>query len=253
MSQREYYNKSMDDIVFEDRNKVYGAYYLRSIYKKTLRFSLFITLFAFITAVYSPDIINMIWPGQTAEIQRYDTTAILLSPPPPIKAYSNTAPPPAAQDNLPPTQPQDPAIDRTMVASDKTDPINPKGHSADSSKQGKGGSKSGDGNDLYAMNNVDMPPVFREGGDDGLDLLIKNNLTYPESPRARGIEGEVMVVFTVELDGSISNVSVQGRNDKELEAEAVRVIKLTNGKWIPASKHRIPVRCVCKFPITFVF
>lgn len=90
-----------------------------------------------------------------------------------------------------------------------------------------------------------------EGGDDALSEFLSENLEYPEGPKTYGIQGVVMVTFTVEKNGTISNITTDGKNDKELEAEAKRVVKLTNGKWIPGKFKKKSVRSICRIPITF--
>jgi TonB family protein len=52
----------------------------------------------------------------------------------------------------------------------------------------------------------------------------------------KGIEGNVFVEFLVEVDGTVSEVTILSSSDQAFESEALRVILLTNKKWKPA-KH----------------
>lgn len=90
-----------------------------------------------------------------------------------------------------------------------------------------------------------------KGGVDALSAFLEENLVYPEGPKSNEIEGVVMVIFTVEKNGKISDIRTEGKNDKELEAEAKRVILKTNGMWVPGEYKKKPVRSVCRIPITF--
>lgn len=81
--------------------------------------------------------------------------------------------------------------------------------------------------------------------------LIEDNLTYPKAAKAAGIEDVVWITFTIEVDGSVSNVKGDGKADPRLEAEAIRLIKLSSGKWNPATYKKKAVKSICKVPISF--
>lgn len=249
----DYYKKSMDDIVFESRNQGYGAYYLRKLYPGIQMKALMAVVLVFVISNLTPNLIQRYSDNSNVAIDRFDTTDIFIMPP--SKTYNDKIMLPPKGDEQPKPEESKTQLPETMVAADKNT-VN-KDHQNDnkdtSQNKGTGGSKNGSGdNNVYNEYNVDLPPMYKDG-EDALYKWIGDNLTYPEGPRKRGIEGEVIVTFIVEKNGTISEVRVQGRNDKELEAEAVRIITSTNGKWKPATKKMVPVRCVCKFPISFQF
>ncbi len=72
---------------------------------------------------------------------------------------------------------------------------------------------------------VDVAPSF-VGGTQKMQEFIKKNLRYPMGARSKGIEGTVVVSFTVGKDGKITGIKVIRKVGKELDAEAIRIIKL---------------------------
>jgi TonB family protein len=98
---------------------------------------------------------------------------------------------------------------------------------------------------------VEQMPEF-DGGYDSLINFITSNLKYPEWERQNKIEGIVYVGFTINKDGSISdiriNVSVAG--SKNFDAEVIRVIS-SIPKWIPGENNGKKVRVRYHLPVRF--
>lgn len=78
---------------------------------------------------------------------------------------------------------------------------------------------------------------------------VKKNLKYPEKALNKGIQGTVKVIFLIDYDGSISNVTTSGA-DKILQKEAVRIVNLLP-KFKPGMQKGKPVKVRYSFPITF--
>ena len=93
--------------------------------------------------------------------------------------------------------------------------------------------------------------VNYRGGEDALQDFLYANLSYPSAARSKHIEGSIMVVFTVEKDGSVSNVGTDGKGNTDLALEAIRVIKLSSGYWVPGKMKKKQVRSICRMPIVF--
>ena len=96
---------------------------------------------------------------------------------------------------------------------------------------------------------VEEDPEF-PGGMDSLKAFIERNLIYPQAARDNKIEGKVYVTFTVEADGSISNVKVLRDIGGGCGEEAVRVVKMMP-KWKPGKQRGKPVRTQFNLPVTF--
>lgn len=96
---------------------------------------------------------------------------------------------------------------------------------------------------------LDEAPEF-PGGSEGLKAYLIENLRYPEQAKKDGVEGRVVVLFTVAEDGSIVNIEVSRGIGSGCDEEAVRVVKAMP-KWKPAVKDGKPVAGQYALPITF--
>ena len=96
---------------------------------------------------------------------------------------------------------------------------------------------------------VEDDPEF-PGGKDSLYAFIERNLVYPQWAKDNKIEGKVYVSFTVETDGSISNVKVLRDIGGGCGAEAIRVV-MKMPKWKPGKQRGKPVRVQFNLPIEF--
>lgn len=96
---------------------------------------------------------------------------------------------------------------------------------------------------------IENKPEF-EGGWTAFEAYFQNNLRYPKKAVKERIEGKVLVKFIVEKDGSVSNAEVIRSVSKELDKEALRVIR-NMPKWKPGTLKGKPVRCSFTVPVTF--
>ncbi len=78
---------------------------------------------------------------------------------------------------------------------------------------------------------------------------IRKNFRYPEIAQEMGVQGRVSVMFTIMQDGSIGNIRMRGP-DKNLEAEAMRIIKKLP-KMTPGKQRGRAVKVPFSIPITF--
>ena len=97
---------------------------------------------------------------------------------------------------------------------------------------------------------VEDDPEF-PGGLDSLTRFIKAHLRYPQEALEKGIEGRVYVTFTIEEDGSVSNVRLLRDIGGGCGQEAVRVVKLMP-KWKPGRQRGKAVRTQFNLPVQFV-
>ena len=96
---------------------------------------------------------------------------------------------------------------------------------------------------------VETMPVF-PGGDLGLMKYIQKNLKYPAIAREYNITGKVYVSYIVDEDGSVINVKIARGVDKNLDAEAVRVIR-SLPKYKPGNQRGKAVKVQYTIPINF--
>jgi len=90
-------------------------------------------------------------------------------------------------------------------------------------------------------------------GDEALMKFISKNIIYPQSAVEIEVQGKVFVQFTVNSDSTLSDITViRGINGGEmLNKEAIRVVKLTSGDWVPARVNDKPVMTRMILPIMF--
>ena len=96
---------------------------------------------------------------------------------------------------------------------------------------------------------VEQMPSF-PGGDAELMKYLSTHIKYPVVAEENGIQGRVIATFVVERDGSISDVKVIKSVDPSLDKEAIRVLK-SMPKWIPGKQNGSAVRVKYTVPVTF--
>mgnify|MGYP005942816859 FL=1 len=99
------------------------------------------------------------------------------------------------------------------------------------------------------FSHVEQMPKF-PGGDAELYKFISNNLNYPAMAIENNVQGRVVVQFVVTKDGSIGNVKVVRSVDRDLDNEAIRVCKKLP-KFIPGKQNGQPVNVWYTLPVTF--
>ena len=96
---------------------------------------------------------------------------------------------------------------------------------------------------------VENMPEF-PGGDLGLMKYIQKNVKYPPIAKEYNITGKVYVQFIVDKSGTVTNVKIVRGVDKNLDAEALRVVK-SLPKYKPGKQRGKPVRVMFTIPINF--
>lgn len=92
------------------------------------------------------------------------------------------------------------------------------------------------------------------GGMSALIKFISSTIVYPEYAKENEIQGKVYLQFIVRTDGNLSDIKVARSvpGGKMLDDEAIRVVKLTSGKWNPARQNGKSVSCNMTLPVVFV-
>ncbi len=88
------------------------------------------------------------------------------------------------------------------------------------------------------------------GGQTALMKWLSNNVRYPESAQQNDIQGRVVVRFVVEKDGSIGAATIVKGVDKDLDREALRVVKKMP-RWQPGKNNGVAVRSYFNLPVVF--
>lgn len=96
---------------------------------------------------------------------------------------------------------------------------------------------------------VEQMPSF-PGGPSALMQWLSENVKYPVVAQENGVQGRVVVSFVVERDGSITDVKVVRGVDPSLDKEASRVVKAMP-RWIPGKQNGSAVRVKYNVPVAF--
>ncbi|MBR6601600.1 MAG: TonB family protein [Bacteroidaceae bacterium] len=111
----------------------------------------------------------------------------------------------------------------------------------------KTSSSKGDEGEVFYI--VEQAPEF-PGGMGELMKFLQRNVKYPTAAQQAGIQGKVVVEFTVKKDGSVADIKVIRSVNPELDAEAMRVISVMP-KWKPGEQRGTPVDARFDLPINF--
>ena len=263
------------DIVFQGRNKVYGAYQLRrSTGKRNIWAMVFVAAVAAVTylglAAY-----NSYQAAQKAKFEA-EMEASLIETKKDAKVEKKTETPKVEQVQkvekvkssiafTPPVIKKD--SDVKPEAEMKTQDELKETKTAIGAFDVKGNDESG-GTVLKAVEEIATPePPKQEaaqnkvfdvveqqpqfpGGMGALNQWLGSNIKYPAMAAENGIEGRVIVQFVVERDGSVSGVHVVRGVDSSLDKEATRVVAQMP-KWIPGKQNGSAVRVKYTVPVTF--
>ena len=97
---------------------------------------------------------------------------------------------------------------------------------------------------------VEEKPSFNGGDANEFSKWVNSRLVYPEIAKENGVQGRVTLQFTVNADGSVSNVKVLRGVDSSLDKEAVRGVS-SSPKWKPGKQRDRAVKVTYTFPVIF--
>ena len=261
------------DIIFDQRNKDYGAYELRKNYERRAKCAVFgMLLFSFV-AVSIPLLAGIIGtkpprvmplnptdtivfktieqqkqePKKTPESTQYKTKS--KSKPPIEMVRAKDIPKEKEPIDLP--KDDTPSYDRDN------------GEVASNTPNGNGsGSDKGDGNITTKQTEAPEPDItytpeigveeYPEypGGEDALIAYLASKIKYPPNAIANNIEGKVVLGFVVNKNGEIDELKVVRSLGYGCDEEAMRVVK-SMPLWKPGKNNKKPVRVYFNLPIEF--
>jgi len=244
------------EIVFEGRNKVYGAYELRKTNSKTTLRALIVGSFLFGLAIAMPLLINMI-PDSQDDVS-LDTKITTVKLPPKEKPKENIPPPPPPPPKVDQVKFVKPVVakaDEVTEEPPKIVEIKDKKLGAETIKGdpdaeltvepvGNGPADVVEDNNIYNTAGIEVKPDF-PGGMAKFYKYVGNNYQTPEE---EGLSGKVYVTFVVEKDGSLTDIKVVRDIGFGTGKEAVRVLK-SCPKWNPGEQNGKKVRVLYSLPI----
>jgi TonB family protein len=102
---------------------------------------------------------------------------------------------------------------------------------------------------VYNFVSIEQPPTY-PGGIEQFYRFLGNNIKYPAAAVDNEIQGNVHVSFTVEKDGSLTDIKVERKLGFGIDEEALRVVKLAK-KWNPGMQNGRSVRVRYNIPVKF--
>ena len=248
-----------DDLLFETRNRDYGAYQLRKRYNSVVIAGIIIASLLVSSAVIipfflTPDSDRAISGGLNyiqVQMENLDPPVdeILVPPPPPPEAVSVQEvikyAPPVVVDTLMPFEPTLATIEDALniSASDLIE-VNGTGN-GEELLSGQEGTATDE--PLFL---VEVMPSFKGGDIEKFRLWVRMRTNYPQIAIDKKIKGRVFLTFVVETDGSVSNVTVEKGVDPILDEEAVKTIQ-ASPKWSPGLQRGQPVRVRFRMSLLF--
>jgi len=247
---------AFDDIVFEDRNKEYGAYRLRKRYNRNVTISLLIGILILATAIITPYLNAKASENKSKraekavqiKMEKLDQPNEQAPPPPP------PPPPPTdvvqQQKYVPPVvvdsiRPED--VKQLMTADQaQTDVKNTE--VVEVQQQVKEEVQEAEPEQQPFIVVEEMPEF--PGGTVELQKWLMEHTQYPEIAKENNIQGKVIVRFCVTPKGGVSQVSVLKGVDPELDKEAMRVVT-TLPPFKPGKQGGKPVPVWYMVPIAF--
>jgi periplasmic protein TonB len=248
-----------EDLIFENRNKAYGAYMLRTVYTKNVIKGVLLTIVIVALLFYSPDIIALFKADEVVD----------KAPPRKLVYTELSAPPPIDKPKPPPPQVQLPKLQKVIkfvppkvVKEEVVEEV----PTIEEIKQHEVAAVEVEGpteivfeepvaevvveedeNQIFTV--VEQQPEF-QGGYEAMMNFIKKNMRYPASARRMGVDGTVYVSFVVSKDGSISEVKTIRGISADCDKEAMRVVSMMP-PWRPGKQNGKPVFVRFVLPIKF--
>ncbi len=247
------------EIVFEGRNKAYGAYELRKTNSKTSVRALIIGTLIFALSIGAPLIAKLLPDSSDADENRDIKITTVKLPPKEEKPIENLPPPPPP----PPKVDQVKFVKPVVAKADEVTEDPPKIEEIKDKKIGaetiKGDPDAeltvepvGNGpkdvveedNSVYNTAGIEVKPDFPGGMEKFYKFVGKNYQT----PEEEGLKGKVFVSFVVEKDGSLTDIKVIRDIGYGTGKEAIRVLK-SCPKWTPGEQNGKKVRVLYSLPI----
>ncbi|MFN3753252.1 energy transducer TonB [Flavobacterium sp.] len=246
------------DIVFEGRNKAYGAYELRKENPKTTVRSLLIGTLIFGLAVASPLIADLI-PDSSDDEAVLDKKIVTIKLPPKEEQPKDLPPPPPPPPKVDQVKFVKPVVAKTeeiVEEPPKMEEIKDKNLGKETIKGdpdaelrvepvGTGPSVVEEDNNIYNTAGIEVKPDF-PGGLEKFYKFIGKNFQVPEED---GLKGKIFVTFVVEKDGSLTDIKVIRDIGYGTGKEAIRVLK-SCPKWNPGEQNGKKVRVLYSLPIS---
>jgi len=253
-------SKEWCDLVFEHRNKEYGAYYLRKTAARRRLFALSVVLAAVVIVILLVEIIHF---RQTVQAQDYyevkpielsnligleesENNQVKAEEKSPEKETGKLAPPTITKDeDIVEDQKE---LEETALSPDSIDTSTLEEDSILSQNNTEELNRE-DEEDATVINEKNRNAQFQDGKTDLLRYIYQN-IHYPPAALKQRINGRVICSFIVNEDGSLSDITLVQGVYVFLDDEVLRVVR-SMPVWKPALKDGKPVKIKYVMPVVF--
>lgn len=275
MEAKKVLNASLLDIIFDGRNKEYGAYELRKTYNKRLIEALTGVIIATLLVLVvtflpkqSNEVNNQALVVKDVQLEEITAEKKIESPPPPPPPkqpdppkveMAKFTPPKIVKDDEVKAEEKPPEMEKledTKIGTMNQEGVKDEGivSPVAASDGGKGiveAPKAKPAEDYEkTFLKVEIESEY-PGGAAAWKRYLNKNFHYPEDGLSNEIQGIVIVQFIVDKEGNVSDVqAVSGPEEGGLREEAIRVIR-KSGTWIPAVQNGRKVKSYKKQPVMF--
>jgi protein TonB len=248
-------SETIEDMVFEGRNRSYGAYELNRKHRKYLVFAFFISLMGVSTAIAVPFIKAFNGAGSNTHLTR-DVSIEIIDVPKDADALPPPPPPPLppvkilnqAVFAIPEIVEEAPEVDFMSVGQliDNTInkpidiiPVPVDNHTPEIEEP-----------ETEPILFPEEPATFMDGGLNEFSNWVQKNVVYPSMAVENQAFGKVLIEFCVNARGEVVNVTVLRSADPYLDNEAIRVIS-SSPKWTAPKQGGRPVKQRFVIPVIF--
>jgi periplasmic protein TonB len=249
-----------DDLLFQSRNRDYGAYQLRKKYNSVVIAGIilaslvvsFAVILPFVLSPHSDHVLNGYGSYVQVQMENLEPPKeeifVPPSPPPPEAVHVEEIAkyvPPVVVDSVPPLEKSQPSTEEFLNQTTREN-VNVKG--------------TGTGNDMLSGQDgtetdepfflVEVMPSFKGGDLNKFREWVQRRTNYPQIAIDKKIQGKVYLTFIVETDGAVTNVTIVKGVDPLIDIEAIKAIQ-ASPKWSPGLQRGQPVRV--RYSISLLF
>ncbi len=244
---------SLDDIIFENRNRNYGSYELRKNYDRHLLLGLIFTFSIILTAI----LITNLFINQVASKKPIDKNVTIDFDRAPVTEKPIIPPPPPVIGSLTnmviyqvPVPVENPANEEIVLIDNDELPNIPTDSPIDRAGLIYYTEPTDNENTDIPYRTVTEPATFQGEDINSFGRWVLNNLKYTNETESLQLEGRLELQFVVNKDGAVDEVKVLRSIDPLIDNEAVSLIK-KSPKWKPAKINGNIVRQIFTMPIVF--
>lgn len=256
MAKEKFKAPAFDDIVFENRNREYGAYKLRKKYSRNVVIALVLGIIIMGTAIITPYLNAKAAEKKEQRTERQveikmenldqPTEAVAPPPPPPpppqdVVQQARYVPPVVVDSVKPEEAVQLMTADQAQIEVQDAEVVEEVVVIAEEVQE-----EEPEAEPFVVVEEMPMFP----GGETELLKWIGENTQYPEVAKENNIQGKVIVRFCVTSKGTVDRVSILKGVDPELDKEAIRVVQ-TLPAFKPGKQGGKPVPVWYMVPINF--